>query len=58
MIYDPMRDELFTAERGKGAFLNGKPIHVSSVPELGEALMATGFPQPQAASESEHPLLP
>jgi len=44
VIYDPMRDELFTAERGKGAFLNGKPIHVSSVPELGEALVATGFP--------------
>jgi myo-inositol-1(or 4)-monophosphatase len=44
VIYDPLRDELFTAERGKGAFLNGKPIHVSSVPELGEALVATGFP--------------
>jgi myo-inositol-1(or 4)-monophosphatase len=44
VIYDPMRDELFVAERGKGAFLNGKPIHVSSVPELGEALVATGFP--------------
>jgi myo-inositol-1(or 4)-monophosphatase len=44
VIYDPMRDELFTAERGKGAFLNGKPIHVSSVPELGDALVATGFP--------------
>lgn len=44
LIYDPMRDELFTAERGRGAFLNGKPIHVSSVPELAEALLATGFP--------------
>jgi len=44
VIYDPMRDELFVAERGKGAFLNGKPIHVSSTPELGEALVATGFP--------------
>ena len=44
IIYDPMRDELFVAERGKGAFLNGKAIHVSSVPELGEALIATGFP--------------
>jgi len=44
VIYDPMRDELFVAERGKGAFLNGKPIHVSAVPELGEALVATGFP--------------
>jgi myo-inositol-1(or 4)-monophosphatase len=44
LIYDPIRDELFVAERGKGAFLNGKPIHVSAVPELGEALVATGFP--------------
>jgi myo-inositol-1(or 4)-monophosphatase len=44
VIYDPMRDELFVAERGKGAFLNCKPIHVSSVPVLGEALVATGFP--------------
>lgn len=43
-IYDPTRDELFTAERGRGAFLNGKPIHVSRTPELAEALVATGFP--------------
>jgi myo-inositol-1(or 4)-monophosphatase len=44
VIYDPMRDELFTAERGKGAWLNGKPIRVSRTPELAEALLATGFP--------------
>jgi len=44
VIYDPLRHELFTAERGKGAFLNGQQIHVSSVPVLGEALIATGFP--------------
>ena len=44
VIYDPMRDELFVAERGKGAYLNSRPIQVSSVPELGEALVATGFP--------------
>jgi myo-inositol-1(or 4)-monophosphatase len=44
VIYDPMRDELFVAERGMGAFLNGRQIHVSAVPELGEALVATGFP--------------
>ncbi len=44
VIYDPLRDELFTAERGKGARLNGRPIHVSAVPELAEALLATGFP--------------
>ncbi|MGD0521283.1 MAG: inositol monophosphatase family protein [Terracidiphilus sp.] len=44
VIYDPMRNELFTAERGRGARLNGKPMRVSRVPELGEALVATGFP--------------
>jgi myo-inositol-1(or 4)-monophosphatase len=44
VIYDPMRDELFTAERGKGAQLNGKPMRVSHTPELAEALLATGFP--------------
>ncbi len=44
VIYDPMLDELFSAERGKGARLNGRPIHVSRVPDLAESLVATGFP--------------
>jgi myo-inositol-1(or 4)-monophosphatase len=44
VVYDPMRDELFTAERGKGARLNDRPIHVSAISELAEALLATGFP--------------
>lgn len=44
VIYDPLRDELFVAERGQGALRNGNAIHVSPVPELGEALVATGFP--------------
>jgi myo-inositol-1(or 4)-monophosphatase len=44
VIYDPMRDELFTAERRRAARLNGKPIRVSRTPELAEALVATGFP--------------
>ncbi len=44
VIYDPLRDELFTAERGQGARLNGKPTKVSRTPELAEALLATGFP--------------
>jgi myo-inositol-1(or 4)-monophosphatase len=39
-----MRNELFTAERGRGAWLNGKPMRVSRIPELSEALVATGFP--------------
>lgn len=44
VIYDPMRDELFVAEKGRGAYLNGERIHVSVVPELAEGLLATGFP--------------
>jgi myo-inositol-1(or 4)-monophosphatase len=44
VIYDPMRDELFTAERGQGARLNGKPMRVSKIPELAESLLSTGFP--------------
>lgn len=43
-VYDPMRDEMFTAEREKGAFINGKPLHVSSVNELQKSLLVTGFP--------------
>jgi myo-inositol-1(or 4)-monophosphatase len=44
VVFDPMREELFTAVRGRGAYLNGIPIHVSNIPELGRALLATGFP--------------
>jgi len=43
-VYDPMRDEMFLAERGKGATLNGKKIGVSSVIELQKSLLVTGFP--------------
>ena len=43
-VYDPMRDELFMAEKGKGATLNGKPIHVSNTTELEKSLLVTGFP--------------
>ena len=44
VIYDPLRDELFAAERGKGAWLNGRRISVSPTRKLQEALTATGFP--------------
>ncbi len=44
VIYDPTRDELFSAEKGKGAQLNDKAIHVSKTPVLKESLVATGFP--------------
>ena len=43
-IYDPTRKELFVAERGGGAFLNGRPIHVSSASTLVESMLVTGFP--------------
>lgn len=42
-IYDPIRDELFTAGAGCGAHLNKNPINVSQVDTLGQALLATGF---------------
>ena len=44
VIYDPTRDELFTASRGAGAFLNDRRIRVSSQTRLEEALIGTGFP--------------
>jgi myo-inositol-1(or 4)-monophosphatase len=44
VIYDPLRDELFSAARGSGATLNGEPIHVSRTHSLAESLIATGFP--------------
>jgi myo-inositol-1(or 4)-monophosphatase len=43
VVYDPMRDELFAAEAGKGATRNGQPIRVSETSELRRALLATGF---------------
>ncbi len=44
VIYDPTRDEMFSAELGGGARLNGAAIHVSTTAKLGESLIATGFP--------------
>jgi myo-inositol-1(or 4)-monophosphatase len=43
-VYDPTRKELFTAERGGGAFLNGAPLSVSSAQALVDAMLVTGFP--------------
>jgi len=44
VIYDPLLDEMFTAERGRGAWLNGRTMRVSRNAVLGESLVATGFP--------------
>jgi len=43
-IYDPMRDEMFSAERGKGARLNGRLLKATQVTELQKSLLVTGFP--------------
>src|SRR5215510_563755 len=43
-VYDPCRDELFSASRGAGAFVNGEPLRVSDVDKLSHALLLTGFP--------------
>jgi myo-inositol-1(or 4)-monophosphatase len=44
VVYDPMRDEMFAAERGRGATLNDRKIRVSSVEQLSGAMLCTGFP--------------
>ncbi len=44
VVYDPLRDEMFSAEKGKGAWLNGRAIHVSKTATLQESLTGTGFP--------------
>jgi myo-inositol-1(or 4)-monophosphatase len=43
-VYDPMRDEMFLAEKGRGAWLNGRPLRVKQVADLGHSLLVTGFP--------------
>lgn len=44
VVYNPILDELFEAQLGKGAYLNGAPIQVSSIDTIKNALIATGFP--------------
>jgi myo-inositol-1(or 4)-monophosphatase len=44
VVYDPTRDEMFSAEQGSGAFLNGERMQVSKTERLAESLVATGFP--------------
>jgi myo-inositol-1(or 4)-monophosphatase len=54
VVYDPMRDELFSAARGQGAFLNGNPIAVSRTDVLIRSLLATGFPYDRAVSKENN----
>lgn len=51
VVYDPMRDELFSAQRGKGAFLNDKPLRVSEAETVGDSILASGFPYDRHNSE-------
>lgn len=44
VVYQPITHELFVAEKGKGAFLNGKTLRVSNVSELSDSILCTGFP--------------
>jgi myo-inositol-1(or 4)-monophosphatase len=50
VIFDPTRDELFTCERGGGAFLNGRRIRVSNVARVADSLLCTGFPNHNRAT--------
>ena len=50
-VYDPLRNEMFSAERGKGAYLNGRKIRPSHINELQKSLLVTGFPYDAWSSE-------
>lgn len=47
VVYDPIRDEMFVAEKGKGAYVHGKRLHVSKEETLKQSLIASGFPADQ-----------
>ncbi len=44
MVYNPVLEEMFTAVKGRGAYLNGSPIKVSNCDDIGRGLLCTGFP--------------
>ncbi len=54
VVYDPMRDELFHAQSGQGAYLNGRGISVSKTDTLIQSLLATGFPYDRKESEKNN----
>ncbi len=54
VVYDPMRDELFKAQREGGATLNGRRLRVSRVDNLAEALVVTGFPYNRWTAEDNN----
>ena len=54
VVYDPMRDELFSAEKGGGAKLNGVPIFVGKESELNKSVLVTGFPYDRFTNEDNN----
>lgn len=54
VVYDPMRDELFSAQKGRGAWLNGRQIRVSGTDTLLQSLLATGFPYDRKVHEDNN----
>jgi len=54
VVFNPFLDELFTAVRGGGAFLNNNPIRVSLLDDIGVSLVATGFPYDKATSDNNN----
>lgn len=53
-VYDPCRDEMFLAERGRGAWLNGRPLRASQQTDLGRSLLVTGFPYDIRTTDSNN----
>ncbi|MBX2907351.1 MAG: inositol monophosphatase [Taibaiella sp.] len=56
-VYNPMMNEFFYAEKGKGATLNGQPIHVSKKSDFKTAFLVTGFPYKWPETSLEHPVM-
>ena len=56
IIYDPFRDEVFSAIKGKGSFLNGQPIHVSNAEKLSDTMIGLGTAKREVADENFCPV--
>ena len=54
IVYNPVLDECFSAERGKGAYLNGKKLHVSEQNIFQQSLIATGFPYTKVKKDQDY----
>lgn len=54
VVYNPILDELYTAEKGAGARMNGKPLQVSTTAEVGKALVGSGFPYDAWTTEQDN----